>query len=163
MRRILGSLIFVALAVGVMSVGGIHAPFTDTASDSGTVTAAGGISIRLNTLKGVDEVVWDILPCVSDNMAPGDVCLANLGVRNDGSSWLTYAASTIETACFDVAFTGPFDTSNGGDGNTPGTLPAGNTEAETISASVTLVDDDSCQGTSASVGIMVTAVSIPTP
>lgn len=162
MRRALASLAIIALGLGVVAIGGMYAPFTDTGADSGDVTA-GDISIRLNTVKGVNEVVWDIPPCVSDNMAPGDVCSASLTVRNDGSVWLEYTVSAIETACFDVSFTGPFDTSNGGDGNTPGTLPGGNTEAETISATVTLVDDDSCQGATASVGISVSATSIPTP
>ena len=165
MRRALASLCFIALAASVLAVGVVSAPFTDTAADSGSV-GAGDISIRLNTSKGVDEVVWDIPPCVSANMAPGDVCRAYLAVHNDGSVWLEYDVSTIDTTCFDVSFTGPFDTANGGDGISPanaGRLPPGNTDVETISATVTLVGDNACQGTSASVGITVTAESIPTP
>jgi len=143
----------------------VYAPFTDTGADSGDVEA-GDIEIRLNTLKGFNEVVWDIPPCVSDNMAPGDVCSDTLTVHNDGSVWLTYTVGVIETACFDVAFTDPFDTSTTGDPHGPahaGKLPPNDIEPETIAATVTLVDNDDCQGVSASVGITVSATSIPTP
>lgn len=162
MTRSLASLFFIALALGMLAAGGVYAPFTDSDSDSGTVTA-GDISIRLNTLKGVNEVVWDMPGCVRDNMSPGHVCTATLTVHNDGSVWLEYTVSTIETPCFDVSFTGPFDTANGGDGNNPGRLPPGDADPETIVATVAVVDDDACQGAHASVGITVTASSIPTP
>ncbi len=162
MTRSLASLFFIALALGMLAAGGVYAPFTDSGTDSGDV-AAGNIEIRLNTLKGTNEVVWDIPPCMSDNMSPGHVCTATLTIHNDGSVWLEYTVSTIETSCFDVSFTGPFDTANGGDGNNPGRLPPGDADPETIVATVAVVDDDTCQGAYASVGITVTAASILTP
>lgn len=158
MRYPLLRLAVAVFALGLVSLGGMYAAFTDTDADSGTVTA-GNIIIRLNTLKGVDEVTWSGVGCVSDNMAPGDVCEADVFVRNDGNLALTYTVEDLSTECFTVTHTGPVDT-NGAGGTTPGAMPAGApADIEKIDASVVVGDNNACQGVTASVGIKVNAES----
>ena len=96
--------------------------------------------------------------CIKDNMAPGDTCVENVKVHNDGSVDLFYTVSDIETACFDVSHVGPFDNAHlDADGNKPGFILASNAEVETIDIEVTLSGDNACQGASDSVGISVAA------
>lgn len=160
LTRLLGSVLSIVIASFALASGVVFATFTDADSDSGTVSA-GTIDIRLNTLKGVNEVVWTGVGCTSDNLAPGDVCTANLNVFNIGSLDLWYEVVDLETPCFDVSHTGPQDTNNGGDGNTPGFMPGGGGDLEVIAASVEVVDDPGCMGASALVGIQVNASSSP--
>jgi predicted ribosomally synthesized peptide with SipW-like signal peptide len=145
----------ISAVLATVSIGGALASFTDSQSDSGTVTA-GSVSIRLNTLKGVNEVTWNGGGCVSDTMAPGDVCTATLAVHNDGLA-IYYEITDLETACFDVSHDPPIDSTGGDDGINPGHLAPG--ETESVAATVEVVDDNACQGASASVGIMVVGTS----
>jgi hypothetical protein len=156
MRAIFVSLSMLVAVSATVSIGASLASFTDSGTDSGTVIA-GTADIRLNTLKGVNEVVWSGVGCVSDTMAPGDVCTATLAVHNDGNLALDYEVTDLETACFDVSHDPSIDSTGGDDGINPGHLAVG--ETESIPASVELLDDDACQGASASVGIMVVGTS----
>jgi hypothetical protein len=163
MRGLLASLMVLAAALGAFVLGSSNASFTATNTEAGVLNGGTAI-IRLNDQAGVNELVWQ--DCNSAEMSPGDTCTAQLGVFNDGSVWLAYTVAAIETACFDLAFTGPFDLFDAGDGNTPGTLPPpgpGLDEIELIDATATLVGGNECQDVTEAVGIRVDAVSIPTP
>jgi len=152
------SLSFITLALGLVVLGATYAPFTDTDAESGDLTA-GDIVLRLNTLKGVYEINWDGPGCVSDNMSPGDTCIEEVEVHNDGTVALYYDIVDLETPCFNVEHDPPIDTTLGDDGIDPGHLAPG--ETETIDIEVTLSDAEACNGASASVGIQVNASTEP--
>lgn len=152
----------IAVAVSALAVGGTYASFTASDSDSGTVTAAAGGDIRLNTLKSVDEVVWNGGGCVADRVAPGDTCEATVTVHNDGAMALHYEVIDLGSACFAVSHDPPVDATGGdADGITPRFLVPG--ETESIGASVEVIDDNACQGVTSLVGIQVNGSTSPLP
>ena len=161
MRPLLFSVAMIVAVSTTVTIGASLAAFTDSGTDSGTV-AAGTAEIRLNTLAGVNEVVWSGIGCISDTLGPGDICSATLSIHNDGSLALFYEVTDLETACFDVSHDPPVDSTGGDDGINPGHLAPG--EAESVTAYVEVVPDDPCQGTSAAVGVAVTGTTAdPTP
>lgn len=146
---------------GMGMLAGAYSAFNATGSDSGTVTA-GNLEIRLGLSAGdSEELDFGGIGCLTDNMAPGDVCTATIRVRNDGSLPLTYTveALVVPPGCFIVTWVGPTDTNVAG-GTTPGAMPPGaELDKESLDVYVEVVDDDDCQAASAAVGVKVIASS----
>jgi len=158
-------------AVGAFMFGaGTFAPFTDSASDSGTITA-GTVSITVEgTGASLDfELVATATDC--DLVAPGDVCDDIVTVANTGNFEVTLSpspAGAVESG--DLETCGDGDqlstvvgayTDVATDGVT--TLAAGDSETFTVtttfSASSTQVLTDTCQGDQGTVTVTVDATS----
>lgn len=95
MRRSLASLSFLALALAALAFGAVYAPFTDSDSDSGTITAASNVSIVVSgTETSLDfELVSDPgTDC--DAVFPGDECTDLVIVTNTGDVNVTLSTPT---------------------------------------------------------------------
>lgn len=177
MKRILGSLITLVLAASALVVGATYAPFTDTASDSGTVTAGtvsfdffGGGSVSLK--KGGVE-------CSGGGFAGikvGDTCtgsvkitntssLGEVGLKIEGALATKNADGTPGCGLFEYridqgatifADVGEAILLDGLTLSKPGTL----TVAVQVRLLETGADENDCQGDTATVTVTVTATQL---
>ncbi len=159
-RSILTSLLVIGGAIALLAGGATFAPFTDTDSDSGDVTA-GDVEIDVfGSGASLDfEFVSTATDC--DTMAPGDSCDDTLvSVTNTGTLEVSLAApvpsesGALET-CGDGDSLGTTVSTYSGDG----ILAVG--ETETFSVTVTLEGsaDNTCEAATGTVSVAVTATN----
>ena len=160
-RSILMSLLVIGSVGAFMFGTGTFAPFTDTASDSGTITA-GTVDITVAGTGTLDfELVASSTDC--DTIGPGDACDDTVTVTNAGATTVTIASPTYTEV-------GALETCSDGDSlstvlgalsdpQSNGALVLGVGEAETFTVTTTLEASasDDCQGDTATVTVTVVA------
>lgn len=166
MRRSLASLSFVALAAAVLMVGGLYAPFTDTDSDSGTITAGTVSIVVLGTETSLDfELVSDPgTDC--DAVFPGDACTDVVLVTNTGDVKVTLSApSATESGDLETCGDGDQLSTAFAPTYTPNVTKIGVggvatfTVTTTFLASSTQALTDDCQGDTGTVEVTVVATA----
>lgn len=159
-RSVLVSSLMIVLAVAAAIAGATFAPFSDTATGSGSI-GAGVVDITIN---GSDQAVLAFSTDECTNMAPGHNCVQGFTIgAGDSTLSATWAGSTVITGgngCFIVeSTTVPAGTAEEGDAtddHDPGATGAG-------SVTISVVDNNDCQGAAADVVVTLTATQSATP
>jgi hypothetical protein len=160
-RSIVISLLVIGTTVALTLGTGTFAPFTETASDSGTITA-GTVNISVAGSGTLDfELVSSTTDC--DTIAPGDACDDVVTVTNLSNTGVSITSPTYTEV-------GNLETCGDGDSlstvlgaltdpHSNGALFLGVSEAETFTVTTTLEAgaNDTCQGESATVTVTVVA------
>ena len=144
MKKILISLMSIALVIGLVGVG-VFAYFSDTEDSTGNTFTAGTLNITLGTSS------WS---AGFDNMKPGDTVNFTLPVNNAGSLPLNYTVTTTlsgtlaegTTPCTQV--TAP----------TSGSLNVGGSVDIVVSITMPSVADNEYQGQSGILNVTIDAV-----
>jgi len=161
-RSILMSLVVIGAAVALLAGGATFAPFTDTDSDSGSVTA-GNVEI---TVEGTGTLKFDA-PAVScpTPMAPGDTCTASVEVTNTGDLTVTLSdpshSITAVTGGEGYCDASDWTTATANVSYTPDVTKVAPLGTKTFNVKVTLKPDaeQGCQKATADVKVEVTATS----
>ena len=160
-RSILVSVLVIGTAVALFAAGGTLAPFSDTASDSGTITA-GTVDITVLGTGTLDfELVASLTDC--DTIVPGNACDDVVTVTNTQSTTVTITSPTyLETGALETCSDGDsLSTVLGAlsDPQSNGSLVLGGNEAETFTVTTTLEASasDDCQGDTGTVTVTVVA------
>jgi predicted ribosomally synthesized peptide with SipW-like signal peptide len=178
-RPILGSLLIMVLAVGVLAFGGTYAAFTDSQTASGDVNAApaGSVDLRLDDVGppcGITNISQDELTFESfENLLPGQFVTCSVKLVNIGTSPFDVDVTGADTSlslldvCDGAGNDFTISVANGAD--TGGDDPDADTARVAVGASqeaaITVTFNagatNDCQGDAAFVSVKFTASSIP--
>ncbi len=161
-RSILMSLVVIGAVVALLAGGATFAPFTDSDSDKGEVTA-GNVEIEV---LGTGTLTFDapVVSCPSP-MAPGDTCTASVQVQNTGDLTVTLSdpshSITNVSGGEGTCDAGDWTTATANLSYTPDVTNVAPGGVKTFNAKVTLDSDaqEGCQGATAEVTVEVTATS----
>ncbi|HLF99258.1 MAG TPA: TasA family protein [Acidimicrobiia bacterium] len=168
-RRILLSVVTSAAAIAAVVTGGAFAPFSDTGTAVGGVQA-GTLEVSVDGDGDGGSLVFDSEDWCDANMAPGDVCEADVTVVNTGSLSATYVASIAddESACFTPGITPAFEAAlEPGHAELPDDPTedhdAGDSHTGTVTITLDSTAGNECQGASTTVTFTVDATQSATP
>lgn len=161
LRRIATGALVLGSAAALLIGGATYAPFTDDANGSGGV-GAGIVAVDIN---GTDTAAFDFSTDECSNMAPGHPCEVPLVVSTGASTLSATWATTItdtddpEIDCFTATASVP--TGNDESGDADDDIDPGYVHNGTLT--VTVADDNACQGAESTISVAVVSTQSPTP